>query len=512
MPKSRSFIGASALVCALLLVFSPAAHAAQVIEASQTVPVGGAASFSVVGFSLSSHLSPPAALHIVANNSTIANAQTFRNVIYYALSWDVMSSQPAQVQAALWYIAEGNWTGAHDTAQRLVDAARAPTTPATNAPGYSLLFALNSGKATATASFSGSSGSIQVTNKQDTPIIVYVPYGTILAGPDNLPAYIVYSLDSSPAPATLVASTPTLPAGQPTGGVSPNATALPTAAPTHAGNAGLSGSGTATSTPMPATDTPLPTNTPLPPTATPIPPTVTPLPPTPTAAIPASNLPAATNTAAPTIAPTALPANPTSQPLKQAATNDSGGTKLNPAALPTAVETDVFPTPQDTGEILPTPGQTVYPTNSPAVKGLATLTPSPTLFSQPGVVPTATSIFVPTATLSTSNPATPATGTGTGGTGTGTQPKPTTAPAASKPTATLPSLVEQPPLEPTPQVFDPNAGGGNVGNSGGSSGTPPNTAPNTGEQSNLPLYLLIGGIVAIIIGVVVMRMSNQAKK
>ncbi|PZS02414.1 MAG: hypothetical protein DLM69_04095, partial [Candidatus Chloroheliales bacterium] len=66
----------------------------------------------------------------------------------------------------------------------------------------------------------------------------------------------------------------------------------------------------------------------------------------------------------------------------------------------------------------------------------------------------------------------------------------------------------------------PPSGDGGAVTSGSTTGAAPNpatapagsVAPKTGEQSPLPIYLLIGGLIALVAGVVVIRLSNRRVK
>ncbi len=507
MRSPRLAVSAIALVVALTMLFSRAAFASAAPEPSVTIAPGATASFSIAGFSLSSSRPAPASVQVAANPTSFANGATWRNIVYYAVDWGLISSDPTQVQDALWYVSNGVWpAGDHSAAQRLVDTAHSSATPASTANGFDLLFAISGGRASATASFSSGSGSVSVANLQSTALTVYVPYGAILVGADGLPAYVVYPTGSNGNPpaqpsATPAAAQPTatkaagLPTAQPTAeGTQPRVTptaansGLPTATATITDSAtvlpkptatvnGMAGAASAGNSPTPTSQaSSLPPSAPTA-TATAVPPTAT-------------FAPTNTPTASPT---TALPASPTAAPAKAAAQSITGKPQIVLAA-PTPLSTvdDSFATaiPTDGTGGIPTDIPTiVYPTFTPPASGL---TPKP--------IPSATSFFPPTATAGL---------------------VPTLAPPGfSKPTLTptLPTLPTQVPtgstVSPPGTPFGPGSTTAGVGatTTGKNGGPAPNVAPSTGEQSSWPLYLLIIGVVALVVGVVVIRMGNRAAK
>lgn len=529
----RLLVLALALVVVLALS-NRAALAAPAVEASSTLPPGQSASFNVSGFSLFASRPFPASVQVSAN-VTAAQAQTWRNIVYYAADWGLLTSDPQQVQAALWYVSDGTWSvAAHADAQRLVDTARSGVTPATQAQGYDLTAAIMGGRASATASFSDRSGTVTVNNLQATALTVYIPYGLILSGPDGSPAYIVYansSGNSNPPPSQPTPAAPTqsapaspttaLPTAQPTSGATqPLDTATPAAKPTATTNPPLPPANPTAQPSSPASRPPAPAagaNQPATQRITP-PPADTPAPP-PTASPAPTNTQAATTfigqpTAEPT-QPVPTPPGPAQPAQSKANTTVADVQAAAPPLAPTPIPTDDtnIPTPMDTGGILPTPQQTIYPTFTPQRTPNAKETP----------VPSATSVFPPTATAKPANPPIsppnfptvpppPSVGTGTAA-----------PPASSQPTATLPTLSNgsdgnTPPLvDPNvPGYTPPGSGTGNGSNTSGVSGpatTAPPTAvnPATGEQSSLPLILLIAGGIVVVAGVVFLILSNRSK-
>ncbi len=543
MRNPRLVACALALVVALTLLFSPAAFASAAPEPSATTAPGMTASFTVAGFSLSSSRPAPASVQVAANPTAFANGPTWRNIVYYAADWGLISSDPASVQAALWFVSSGTWpAGDHSTAQRLVDTARSSATPASTANGYDLLLAISGGRASATASFSSSSGSVIVTNLQSTALTVYLPYGTILVGADGLPAYAIFAVGSggNPPSATPPAAQPTttrvagLPTAQPTAPSGTQPSATPTAANSGQPTATVSVTVSATLQPKPTstaggggnpvnpTDTATPSSqstksnlaTPSTQPSTPTATTTPLLPSTPTATttplLPST--PTATTTpllpSTPTLSPTLVvttqvPASP-AKPVTQSV---AGKPQIAVAAAPTPISTvdDTFATaiPTDSSGGLPTELPTIlFPTFTP--NSITGLTPKP--------IPSATSFFPPTATPAKgiATPVIPQLPPLSGTPPTSATGKPTLA----APTEAIPTLPNQAPPSTTggPSSGTTSITGGATGSGTASGGPAPKVAPSTGEQSAWPLYLLIIGLIALVVGVVVIRMSNRTLK
>jgi hypothetical protein len=516
--SQRLVVTALALIATLTLLFSHAAFATAAPEPSATIASGGTASFTIAGFSLSSSRPAPASVQVATNPAALANGSTWRNIVYYAVDWGMISSDPAQVQAALWYVSSGVWpAGDHSVAQRLVDTARSSATPASTANGYDLLFAISGGRASATASFSSGSGSVTVTNLQSMPLTVYLSYGTILVGPDNLPAYVVYAIGGNPpAQATATQSaaqaTVTQVAGLPTAQPTASGGAQPSATSTRAASGQLTATVTATLMPKPTMS---PDGAGLPATPTTPPsvsnpssaaslPTATAMPAPPTGPPTATAQP--TNLQPQTSLPAGQPAPLVSKPAVQSASGQPHIAPAPPTPIPTAEDAFASPIPtEDSG--LPTEVPTfIYPTFTPR----PSVTPGgPALTA----IPSATSVFPPTATSAPSAATT---------TGNPTPAAPTKPPLAAS-TATLPTLPNEAPLNATPPPPGPSQDGsgtaGGAATSGSASGSvsnpataPSSVAPKTGEQSPLPLYLLVGGLAALVAGVVVIQLNNRRAK
>jgi len=245
MPTTRKFAGVSLLtLAALLFVFGltsatamaqplPQATGGQVL----TIAAGQSASVQVRGFCLDFGKPFPSQ----SSAPTGLAPDQARAALNYAVSKGYDTSDPAQVQEAIWFLVSGEWHRTdHAMAQEIVDAAKNGNMPATPS-GTSLIDALQANNLTATISFTpgggltGSDafygdGSLMIKNNGTQDVQVYLPFGSVFPPANSADQRLIgYAMAAAqPAATNTAGATATTEAT-----VEPTSTTAATAAPTE---------------------------------------------------------------------------------------------------------------------------------------------------------------------------------------------------------------------------------------------------------------------------------------
>jgi hypothetical protein len=270
MGTTRKFAGVSLLtLAALLSVFSftsatavaqplPQATGGQVL----TIAAGQSASVQVRGFCLDFGKPFPSQ----SSAPTSLAPDQARAALNYAVSKGYDTSDPAQVQEAIWFLVSGEWHRTdHAMAQEIADAAKNGNMPATPS-GTSLIDALQANNLTATISFTpgggltGSDafygdGSLMIKNNGTQDVQVYLPFGSVFPPANSADQRLIgYAMAAAqPAATTPAGATTTAEAT-----VEATSTTAATAAPTETTATTVAPTETTVPTTMP-TETAAPT-------------------------------------------------------------------------------------------------------------------------------------------------------------------------------------------------------------------------------------------------------------
>ncbi|HEX6607423.1 MAG TPA: hypothetical protein VF276_10965 [Chloroflexia bacterium] len=253
MRTTRQLAGVSLLTLAALLFvsgFTSAAAVAQPLPQATggqtiTIAAGQSATLQVRGFCLDFGKLFPSQ----SNAPTGLAPDQVRAALNYAVSKGYDTSDPRQVQEAIWFLASGAWhRDDHALGQEIVDAAKNGNMPATPA-GTSLIDALQANNLTATVSITpgggltGSDafygdGTLTIKNNGTQDAQVYLPFGSVFPPANSAEQRLIgYALAAAqPAATTTAGATTTVEPSATTEATStveattaPTETAMPTA-------------------------------------------------------------------------------------------------------------------------------------------------------------------------------------------------------------------------------------------------------------------------------------------
>jgi hypothetical protein len=246
MRTTRQLAGVSLLTLAALLFVSGLTSATAVAQPLPqatsgqpiTIAAGQSATLQVRGFCLDFGKLFPSQ----SNAPTGLAPDQARAALNYAVSKGYDTSDPRQVQEAIWFLVSGEWhRDDHALGQEIVDAAKNGNMPATPG-GTSLIDALQANNLIATITFTpgggltGSDafygdGTLTITNNGTQDAQVYLPFGSIFPPANSAEQRLIgYALAAAqPAATTTVEATGTV---EPSATAEATSTVAATTAPT----------------------------------------------------------------------------------------------------------------------------------------------------------------------------------------------------------------------------------------------------------------------------------------